>query len=116
MDKEKGKSVGYLKVFLQTHTTKECKKMLKDGEITEKDYDRLKFVTQRARRSYVAYARQLENLYGDIECDDLDLWKSLHPECKGRKTFGIGSSDPDFLVTEKISSRICGSNDDARHS
>ncbi|KAJ0614465.1 hypothetical protein HanIR_Chr02g0062741 [Helianthus annuus] len=30
--------------------------------------------------------------------------------------FGIGSSDPDFLVTGKKSSRICGSNDDARHS
>ncbi|KAJ0549048.1 hypothetical protein HanRHA438_Chr07g0289311 [Helianthus annuus] len=90
--------------------------MQKDGEITEKDYDRLKFVTERARRSYVAYAQQLQDLYGDIECDDLDLWKSLHPECKGRKTFGIGSSDPDFLVTGKISSRICESNDDARHS
>ncbi|MFS7972640.1 putative transposase, Ptta/En/Spm, plant [Helianthus anomalus] len=46
MDKEKGKSVGYLKVFLQTHATKECKKMLKDGEITKKDFDRLKFVTE----------------------------------------------------------------------
>ncbi|KAJ0822548.1 hypothetical protein HanPSC8_Chr16g0733371 [Helianthus annuus] len=89
--------------------------MLKDGEITEKDYDQLKFVTERAKRSYVAYAQQLEDLYGDIECDDLDLWKSLHPESKGRKTFGIGSSDADFLVTGKISSRICGSNDDARH-
>ncbi|MFS7930339.1 putative transposase, Ptta/En/Spm, plant [Helianthus anomalus] len=54
MDKENGKSVGYLKVFLQTHATKECKKMLKDGEITEKDYDQLKFVTERARRSYVS--------------------------------------------------------------
>ncbi|MFS7979486.1 hypothetical protein Hanom_Chr10g00927861 [Helianthus anomalus] len=54
VEKEKGKSVGYLKVFLQTRATKECKKMLKDGEITEKDYDRLKFVTERAKRSYVS--------------------------------------------------------------
>ncbi|XP_035835722.1 uncharacterized protein LOC118483990 [Helianthus annuus] len=54
MDKENGKSVGYLKVFLQTHATKECKKMLKDGEITEKDYDQLKFVTEHAKRSYVS--------------------------------------------------------------
>ncbi|MFS8021705.1 hypothetical protein Hanom_Chr16g01430531 [Helianthus anomalus] len=48
--------------------------MLKDGEISEKDYDQLQFVTERAKRSYVAYAKQLENLYGDIECDDLALW------------------------------------------
>ncbi|XP_035836193.1 uncharacterized protein LOC110883032 isoform X2 [Helianthus annuus] len=85
-------------------------------EISENDFGSLEFVTDRAKRSYVAYSEQLKDLYGDVDCDDLALWKSLHPKCKGRKMFGIGSSDPDFLVTGKQSSRICSSNDDARHS
>ncbi|KAJ0442208.1 hypothetical protein HanIR_Chr16g0806571 [Helianthus annuus] len=116
LDKEEGKTVGYKKVLLQTHATKRCKKMLQDGVISENDFASLEFVTDRAKRSYVAYSQQLKDLYGDVDCVDLDLWKSLHPKCKGRKMFGIGSSDPDFLVTGKKSSTICGSNDDARHS
>ncbi|MFS7977088.1 hypothetical protein Hanom_Chr10g00900031 [Helianthus anomalus] len=64
----------------------------------------------------VAYSQQLKDLYGDVDCDDLALWKSLHPKFKGRKMFEIGSSDPDFLMTGKKSSTICGSNDNARHS
>ncbi|KAJ0752983.1 hypothetical protein HanPI659440_Chr09g0330591 [Helianthus annuus] len=90
--------------------------MLQDREISENDFDSLEFFTDRAKRLYVAYTQQLKDLYGDVDCDGLALWKSLHPKCKGRKMFGIGSSDPDFLVTGKKSSRICGCNDDARKS
>ncbi|MFS7969985.1 hypothetical protein Hanom_Chr09g00815651 [Helianthus anomalus] len=85
--------------------------MLQDREISENDFDSLEFFLPTA-----AYSQQLKDLYGNVDCDDLALRKSLHPKCKGRKMFGIGSSDPDFLATGKKSSRICGCNDNARQS
>ncbi|XP_076910402.1 uncharacterized protein LOC143568038 [Bidens hawaiensis] len=113
---KKGDKVRYRSLFIATHATKECKKRLRDGEITEKDLDKLKFVTPRAKRSYVSYMQQLQKLYGNMDCDDLDVWESLHPECQGRPLFGVGSADPLFVVTGTPSSTTCGSYGDAQQS
>ncbi|KAF5771669.1 hypothetical protein HanXRQr2_Chr13g0567581 [Helianthus annuus] len=88
-EKIKGKKVGFAEVLLHTHGTKECKKRLNDGEISANDYDKLEFVTDRSKRSYVSYMKKLENKYGNTDCDDMELWESLHPECQGRQLFGV---------------------------
>ncbi|KAJ0564963.1 putative transposase, Ptta/En/Spm, plant [Helianthus annuus] len=94
LEKIKGKKVGFAEVLLHTHATKECKKRLNDGEINANDYDKLQFVTDRSKRSY----------YGNTDCDDMEVWESLHPECQGRQLFGVGSSDPHFVLTGTTSS------------
>ncbi|KAJ0951248.1 putative transposase, Ptta/En/Spm, plant [Helianthus annuus] len=104
LEKIKGKKVGFAEVLLHTHATKECKKRLLDGEINENDYDKLEFVTDRSKRSYVSYMKQLEKVYGNTDCDDMEVWESLHPECQGRQLFGVGSSDPHFVLTGTPSS------------
>uniref|UniRef100_A0A251TY40 Putative transposase, Ptta/En/Spm, plant n=1 Tax=Helianthus annuus TaxID=4232 RepID=A0A251TY40_HELAN len=72
--------------------------------ISANDYDKLEFVTDRSKRSYVSYMKKLENKYGNTDCDDMELWESLHPECQGRQLFGVGSSDPHFVLTGTTSS------------
>ncbi|XP_035835088.1 uncharacterized protein LOC118483702 [Helianthus annuus] len=102
--KIKGKNVGFAEVLLHTHATKECKKRLHDGEINANDYDKLEFVTDRSKRSYVSYMKKLEGVYGNTDCDDMEVWESLHPECQGHQLFGVGSSDPHFVLTGTTSS------------
>ncbi|KAJ0765215.1 hypothetical protein HanPI659440_Chr08g0300941 [Helianthus annuus] len=92
LEKIKGKKVGFAEVLLHTHATKECKKRLLDGEINENDYDKLEFVTDRSKR------------VRNTDCDDMEVWESLHPECQGRQLFGVGSSDPHFVLTGTPSS------------
>ncbi|MFS7950350.1 putative transposase, Ptta/En/Spm, plant, Transposase-associated domain-containing protein [Helianthus anomalus] len=92
MEKEEGKKVGFRKVFFQTHATKECKKR-------------------------VAYTQQLKKMYPEeTECDDLAIWESLNPKRKGGNLFGVGTSDPHFVVTGTPSSTTYASYDDARQS
>ncbi|MFS7949018.1 hypothetical protein Hanom_Chr06g00566631 [Helianthus anomalus] len=112
--KIKGKNVGFAEVLLHTHTTKECKKRLHDGEINANDYDKLEFVTNSSKRSYVSYMKKLERVYGNTNCDDMEVWESLHPECQGRKLFRVGSSDPHFVLSGTTSS--IASIPDARQS
>ncbi|KAF5812686.1 hypothetical protein HanRHA438_Chr03g0100631 [Helianthus annuus] len=102
--KIKGKKVGFAEVLLHTHTTKECKKRLHDGEINANDYDKLEFVTDRSKRSYVSYMKKLERVYGNTDCDDMEVWESLHPECQGCQLFGVGYSNPHFVLTGTTSS------------
>ncbi|KAM0039946.1 putative transposase, Ptta/En/Spm, plant [Helianthus debilis subsp. tardiflorus] len=104
LEKIKCKKVGFAEVLLHTYATKECKKRLLDGEINANDYDKLEFVTDRSKRSYVSYMKQLEKVYGNTNCDDMEVWESLHPECQGRQLFGVGSSDPHFVLTGTPSS------------
>lgn len=55
-------------------------------------------------------------MYGNTNCDDMAVWESLHPECHGRQLFGVGSSDPHFVMTGTPSSTASVSLVDARQS
>ncbi|MFS7936897.1 hypothetical protein Hanom_Chr05g00421171 [Helianthus anomalus] len=52
----------------------------------------------------------------ETECDDLAIWESLNPKRKGGNLFGVGTSDPHFVVTDTLSSTTYASYDDARQS
>ncbi|KAJ0622384.1 putative transposase, Ptta/En/Spm, plant [Helianthus annuus] len=107
MEKKEGKKVGYMKVFFQTHATKKCKKRVQDGEIDENDFENLKSRTR----------NNLTKMYlKETECDDLAIWESLNPKRKGGNLFGVGTSDPHFVVTGTPSSTTYASYDDARQS
>ncbi|MFS7935966.1 hypothetical protein Hanom_Chr05g00409791 [Helianthus anomalus] len=93
---------------------KSVKKRLHNGEINANDYDKLEFVTERLKRLYVSYMKKLERVYGNTNCDDMEVWESLYPECQGRQLFRVGSSDPHFLLTGTTSS--IASIQDARQS
>ncbi|MFS8018961.1 hypothetical protein Hanom_Chr15g01398251 [Helianthus anomalus] len=87
-----GGSIGFDEHYANmTHATKECKKMVQDGEIDANDFDNLEFVTKHAKNSY-----------------------SLHRKRKSGNLFGVGSSDPHFVVTGTPSSTTYVSYDDAK--
>ncbi|KAL8208675.1 hypothetical protein R6Q57_008087 [Mikania cordata] len=120
LDKQKRKMVGYELVFIDTHATKETKKRLREGEININDLDELEFVTSRSKESFVKFHNELVKEYGpnndqNFDRDELAMWERLHPNNRGQM-FGIGSSDPRFVVTGSQSS--CGSISygDARQS
>ncbi|KAD4584348.1 hypothetical protein E3N88_21949 [Mikania micrantha] len=120
LDKQKGKMVGYELVFIDTHATKETKKRLRDGEINVNDLDELEFVTSRSKESFKEFHNELVKEYGpnndqNSDRDELAVWERLHSNNRGQM-FGIGSSDPRFVVTGSQSS--CGSISygDARQS
>ncbi|KAF5758788.1 hypothetical protein HanRHA438_Chr16g0745851 [Helianthus annuus] len=52
----------------------------------------------------------------ETECDDLAIWESLNPKRKGGNLFGVGTSDPHFMVTGTPSSTTYASYDDASQS
>ncbi|KAL8247721.1 hypothetical protein R6Q59_008937 [Mikania micrantha] len=61
LEKQKGKTVGFELVFIDTHATKDTKKRLRSGEINTNDLDELEFVTSRSKESFVKEVRsQLE--------------------------------------------------------
>ncbi|KAJ0747897.1 hypothetical protein HanOQP8_Chr05g0194891 [Helianthus annuus] len=113
-EKIKGKKVRFTEVLLHTHATKECKKRLLDRKINENDYDKLEFVTDRSKCSYVSYMKQLEKA-GKMDCDDMEVWESLHPEYQGRQLFGVGSSDPHFVLMGTPSSTASVSDAQQSH-
>ncbi|KAD2806084.1 hypothetical protein E3N88_39461 [Mikania micrantha] len=120
LDKQKGKMVGYELVFIDTHATKETKKRLRDGEINVNDLDELEFVTSRSKESFKEFHNELVKEYEpnndqNYDRDELAVWERLHSNNRGQM-FGIGSSDPRFVVTGSQSS--CGSISygDARQS
>ncbi|KAD5802755.1 hypothetical protein E3N88_14115 [Mikania micrantha] len=105
MEKQKGEKVGYTFVFVDTHATKATKKRLRDGEITIDDLDKLEFVTEKSKKAYISFTKELEKVYGsdkdhNLDRDELVVWESLNPNSR----FGIGSSDPRFVVTGTPSS------------
>ncbi|KAD4584447.1 hypothetical protein E3N88_22048 [Mikania micrantha] len=112
--------VGYELVFIDIHATKETKKRLRYGEINVNDLDELEFVTLRSKESFKEFHNELVKEYGsnndqNSDRDELAVWEHLHSNNRGQM-FGIGSSDPCFVVTGSQSS--CGSISygDARQS
>ncbi|KAD5508536.1 hypothetical protein E3N88_16239 [Mikania micrantha] len=108
-EKQKGEKVGYTFIFVDTHATKATKKRLRDGEITIDDLDKLEFVTEKSKKAYISLTKELERVYGsdkdhNLDRDELVVWEGLNPNSR----FGIGSSDPRFVVTGTLSS-FCGS-------
>ncbi|KAD7480113.1 hypothetical protein E3N88_03249 [Mikania micrantha] len=65
LEKQKGKTVGFELVFIDTHATKDTKKRLRSGEINTNDLDELEFVTSRSKESFL----------GNPTC--ILLWMSL---------------------------------------
>ncbi|KAK9059108.1 hypothetical protein SSX86_021727 [Deinandra increscens subsp. villosa] len=124
LEKRNSGPVGFDWVFIDTHATKECKKRLRAGEIDVNDLDKLEFVTDQSKQSFTSFARELERLYGKKDSknpkgrDDHAVWESVHPESRGSHMFGIGSSDPYFVLNGTPSSTACGSISygDARQS
>ncbi|KAL8257902.1 hypothetical protein R6Q59_029943 [Mikania micrantha] len=108
LDKQKGKKVGYELVFIDTHATKDTKKRLREGEININDLDELEFVTSRSKESFEVFHKELVKEYGsdndeNLDRDEFAVWERLHPNVGGRM-FGVGSSDPRFVVTGSQSS------------
>ncbi|KAK1419883.1 hypothetical protein QVD17_29303 [Tagetes erecta] len=121
LEKQKGGKVGYDLVFVDTHATKETKKRLRDEEINIKDLEELEFVTQRSKKSFASFQKELEKEYGSTNDQnpnrgDLAVWERLNPNSRGNM-FGIGSSDPNFVVNWIQSSFYgCGSYNDVGKS
>ncbi|MFS8022804.1 hypothetical protein Hanom_Chr16g01443771 [Helianthus anomalus] len=69
------------------------------GEINANDYDKLEFYNIKQFLLTNCHMKNLERVYGNTDCDDIDVWESLHPECQGRQLFRVGSSDPHFVLT-----------------
>ncbi|XP_076934895.1 uncharacterized protein LOC143601342 [Bidens hawaiensis] len=121
LEKRKGGPVGYEFVFVDTHATKETKKRLRDGEININDLEQLEFVTTRSKESFTLFHKELVKEYGpendqNPDRDEFAVWERLHFKTCGRM-FGIGSSDPRFVVSGSQSS-LCGSisHGDSRQS
>ncbi|KAK1423392.1 hypothetical protein QVD17_18694 [Tagetes erecta] len=116
-----GGKVGYDLVFVDTHATKETKKRLQGGEINIKDLEELEFVTQRSKRSFASFQKELEKEYGSTNDQnpnrgDLAVWERLNPDSRGNM-FGIGSSDQNFVVNGiQPSFYGCGSYNDVGQS
>ncbi|XP_076895210.1 uncharacterized protein LOC143547744 [Bidens hawaiensis] len=108
---EKSGKNGFSYVFVDTHATKECKERLSARDIDVNDLKELEFCTKRSRKSYVAYKKKLARLYDSDPSqhltDDLDVWKSVQPKNRVGQMYGIGSSDPHFVVGRKPST-TCG--------
>ncbi|XP_076944367.1 uncharacterized protein LOC143614982 [Bidens hawaiensis] len=109
---EKSGKNGFSFVFVDTHATKECKERLSARDIDVNDLKDLEFCTERSRKSYVAYKKKLARLYDSDPSqhltDDLEVWESVQPKNRVGRMFGIGSSDPHFVVGGKPST-TCGS-------
>ncbi|KAD2806026.1 hypothetical protein E3N88_39403 [Mikania micrantha] len=101
-----GKEPTFLKLFLDTHLNKRCKKRLWAGELNVKILDRLQFCTERAKEAYVTeYLEEMTKEYGlNFTQDDARIWERLHGNSGLKRVFGIGSSDLSFVVTGTPSS------------
>ncbi|XP_076916931.1 uncharacterized protein LOC143576792 isoform X2 [Bidens hawaiensis] len=99
-------------LFVDTHATKECKEKLLAKDINVDDVMELEFCTERSKKSYLNYKNLLEKLYesnpDQHRGDNLAVWESVQPDSRVGRMFGIGSSDPHFLVAG-TPSIACGS-------
>ncbi|KAJ0860507.1 hypothetical protein HanRHA438_Chr13g0624411 [Helianthus annuus] len=97
MERALGQPPTFRELFLATHLTKESKKNFWDG-LYDESLDGAEFCTARSRKAYEAYERSMLEKYGEDvtlhPVGDADLWE----RAQGRRGFGIGSSDPHFIV------------------
>ncbi|KAM0064615.1 putative transposase, Ptta/En/Spm, plant [Helianthus debilis subsp. tardiflorus] len=103
LERALGRPPTFRELFLATHLTKESKKIFWDG-LYDESLDGAEFCTARSRKAYEAYERSMLEKYGEgvtlHPVGDADLWE----RAQGRRGFGIGSSDPHFIVNGTPSS------------
>ncbi|KAJ0912676.1 putative transposase, Ptta/En/Spm, plant [Helianthus annuus] len=103
LERALGRPPTFRELFLATHLTKESKKIFWDG-LYDESLDGAEFCTARSRKAYEAYERSMLEKYGEDvtlhPVGDADLWE----RAQGRRGFGIGSSDPHFIVNGTPSS------------
>ncbi|KAK9070858.1 hypothetical protein SSX86_009426 [Deinandra increscens subsp. villosa] len=94
-------------IFLYTHLHRESKERLISGDIDVHSIDEMRFCTEDAKERYVLYHTKMVEDHGLDFVDDPDVWIRLQPEGSSTRIYGIGSSDPNFVVTGTPSSS-CG--------
>ncbi|KAK9069252.1 hypothetical protein SSX86_013368 [Deinandra increscens subsp. villosa] len=94
-------------IFLYTHLHRESKDRLISGDIDVHSIDEMRFCTEDAKERYVLYHTKMVKDHGLDFVDDPDVWIRLQPEGSSTRIYGIGSSDPNFVVTGTPSSS-CG--------
>ncbi|KAK9067541.1 hypothetical protein SSX86_011652 [Deinandra increscens subsp. villosa] len=94
-----GRDPTFKELFFATHLTKDSKKKFLSGEC--QSMEELIFCTARSKEAYGAYETDMLKKYGK-QHDDSDLWVGKQGG-SGTRIFGIGSSDPQFVVTGKSS-------------
>uniref|UniRef100_A0A251SXL4 Putative transposase, Ptta/En/Spm, plant n=2 Tax=Helianthus annuus TaxID=4232 RepID=A0A251SXL4_HELAN len=103
LERALGRPPTFRELFLATHLTKESKKDFWDG-LFDESLEGDEFCTARSRLAYEAYDRSMVEKYGEDvllhPVGDADLWE----RAQGRSGFGIGSSDPRFIVNGTPSS------------
>ncbi|KAF5787648.1 putative transposase, Ptta/En/Spm, plant [Helianthus annuus] len=103
LERALGRPPTFRELFLATHLTKESKKDFWDG-LFDESLEGAEFCTTRSRLAYEAYERSMVEKYGEDvllhPVGDVDLWE----RAQGRSGFGIGSSDPRFIVNGTPSS------------
>ncbi|KAL4578286.1 hypothetical protein LXL04_014407 [Taraxacum kok-saghyz] len=109
LEKQLNRPIMFHELFLHTHLTKKGKKMFWAG-----DYDTiegLEFCTSTSREAYAAYARAMIEKFGrDLTqhpVGDVDVWldaQRKRGKRKGSRIYGVGCSDPHFVITGTSSS------------
>ncbi|KAK1419704.1 hypothetical protein QVD17_28977 [Tagetes erecta] len=103
-EKKLGREITMKELFLHTHLSKESKRSYWAGYYDESQ-EGMEFCTARSEEIYVTYCRNMLDKHGKDEnqhpVGDFDVWR--HSTGEGRELYGIGSSDPLFVVTGKFS-------------
>ncbi|KAK9050840.1 hypothetical protein SSX86_030189 [Deinandra increscens subsp. villosa] len=104
LKKDLGREPTFKELFFATHLTKDSKQKFKSGEC--QSMEELEFCTPRSKEAFGSYETAMLQKYGK-EHDDSDLWVGKQGG-RGSRIFGIGSSDPQFVVTGKLSTMGSG--------
>ncbi|XP_035830112.1 uncharacterized protein LOC118479609 [Helianthus annuus] len=97
--------VKWIEVYFDIHLKKESKKKYWAGELDINSLEGFEFISEKSREIYLRYRSDMIKLHGsdlNQHPDDLDVWVRVAGDKKGRM-FGVGSSDPNFAITGKLS-------------
>ncbi|KAM0072987.1 putative transposase, Ptta/En/Spm, plant [Helianthus debilis subsp. tardiflorus] len=105
LERKYGRKVKWIEVYFDTHLKKESKKKYWAGELDINSLVGFEFISEKSREIYLRYRSDMIKLHGsdlNQHPDDLDVWARVAGDKKGRM-FGVGSSDPNFVITGKLS-------------